>query len=341
MADRVAQLASAAGLTPNVAWVLGALVLALAAGSVVRFALLTRAPSPEVRRKRLGSLATWWVLVGLLVAMAALGTAAAVAAFAGVSLLGLREYRSLARERIAAVHPWWRLVYVAVLVHYLFVYLGWLEAVRTFIPVWVFGTLLVRLVVVGQTSGFLETVGVTFLGLMLIGYLLSHAALLIAIPADLNPPGGGFGLLLFLVILTEGNDIAQALWGRILGRRKITPVVSPNKTWEGFLLGAATTVLLSVLLSPSLTPLVTVPPRLGTGLEGGSYLPAVAAGLLIAVGGFLGDVTMSAVKREVGVKDSGTLLPGQGGVLDRIDSLTFTAPLFYYLTDFLYGRGSP
>ncbi len=321
MTNLVEQLATTAGVTPNVVWVMAALALALAAGSAVRLAILRRTVvPPSERQKRLGSLATWWVLFGLLAVVAALGAAAAVVVFAAVSLLGLREFCSLARDRIAPVRPWWRLVYLAMPVHYLFIALGWPDAVRAFIPVWVLVTLLVRLVVVGQTTGFLETVGITFLGLMLVGYLFSHAVLVLTLP------GGGFGPFLFLLILTEGNDIAQALWGRHLGRHKITPTVSPNKTWEGFLLGMATTVTGSVVLAPLLTPFTPA--------------VAVAAGALIAGGGFLGDITMSAVKREVGVKDAGTLLPGQGGVLDRIDSLTFTGPLFYYFA-MLHERGTP
>jgi phosphatidate cytidylyltransferase len=341
MNDLVDRLARQAGLTANVVWVLVALALALAAGSAVRLGRLLRpAVPPEERRARLGSLATWWALFALLVLIAVLGEGAAVAVFAGVSLLGLGEYRALTRARIAPVRLWWHLVYLAVLVHYLLMHLGWLDAFRTFIPIWAFGILLVRLAVAGQTGGFLETAGITFLGLMLVVFLLSHAALLLKLPDVVNPAGGAFGLFLFLVVLTEGNDIAQALWGRLLGRRKITPTLSPKKTWEGFLLGAATTVILSLVLAGFLTPFADRPVRVGPARYSVPYLPALASGVLIAAGGFLGDVSMSAVKRESGVKDSGTLLPAQGGVLDRFDSLTFTGPLFYYFIDILYGRGT-
>jgi phosphatidate cytidylyltransferase len=123
------------------------------------------------------------------------------------------------------------------------------------------------------------------------------------------------------------NDIAQALVGRKIGRRHITPRLSPHKTWEGFLGGVLTSVVLGTLLAPWLTPFADKSPDIG-------WLPPPAwgalAGGLIAAAGFLGDINMSAVKRQSGVKDSGTLLPGQGGVLDRIDSLTFTAPCFLY-----------
>jgi phosphatidate cytidylyltransferase len=342
MNDLVERLARPAGLTANVVWVLVALALALAAGTAVRVGRLLRpAVPPEERGARLGSLAAWWALFALLILITVLGEGAAVAVFAGVSLLGLGEFRALTRGRIAPVRLWWRLTYLAVVVHYLLIHLGWLDAVRTFIPVWAFGILLVRLVVAGQTSGFLETAGITFLGLMLVVFLFSHAVLLLKLPGEVNPAGGTFGLFLFLVVLTEVNDIAQAQWGRLLGRRKITPTVSPGKTWEGFLLGAATTVALSLVLAGFLTPFADRPVRVGSARYSAPYLPALAAGVLIAAGGLLGDVVMSAVKREVGVKDSGALLPAQGGVLDRIDSLTFTGPLFFYFTDLLYGGGTP
>jgi phosphatidate cytidylyltransferase len=106
------------------------------------------------------------------------------------------------------------------------------------------------------------------------------------------------------------------------GRHKIIPKVSPNKTWEGFLGGLATTVGLAALLAPHLTPL--------SGVE------SILAGLLIGCGGFIGDVTISALKRDIGVKDSGSLLPGHGGILDRIDSLTYTAPLLFHFVYYFH-----
>ncbi|WP_300615460.1 phosphatidate cytidylyltransferase, partial [Dokdonella sp.] len=128
--------------------------------------------------------------------------------------------------------------------------------------------------------------------------------------------------LLFVVLLTELNDVAQYVWGRALGRRKAIETVSPKKTVEGLLGGVLTTTLLSFLLAPVLTPLTPT--------------DSVAVGLMIGIGGFLGDITISAVKRDIGVKDSGSLIPGHGGVLDRIDSLLFTAPLFFHFMKYFY-----
>ena len=128
--------------------------------------------------------------------------------------------------------------------------------------------------------------------------------------------------LLFLIFLTQFNDVAQYTWGKMFGRRKIIPGVSPNKTWEGFLGGVGTTFVMAIATAPLVTPF--------------SLAHAAAAGLLIPVAGFIGDVTVSALKRDLGVKDTGSLIPGHGGILDRIDSLTFTAPLFFHFTRYFY-----
>jgi phosphatidate cytidylyltransferase len=155
---------------------------------------------------------------------------------------------------------------------------------------------------------------------LLTAYAPGFAVLLFALAPASNPVAGGAGWFLFLMLLTEFDDISQALIGRALGKRKISPVVSPHKTWEGFIGGVVLTSMLGALLAPWLTPWH---PAAGT-----------IAGLLISLTGYLGDLNISAIKRDCGVKDSGTLLPGQGGMLDRIDSLTFAAPTFYALVTF-------
>src|SRR5262249_26124885 len=118
----------------------------------------------------------------------------------------------------------------------------------------------------------------------------------------------------------EANDVLQYVTGKLFGRRKIMPTVSPNKTWEGFLGGWILTAALIVLVAPYLTPLT------GAGL----WITAVA----LPLAGFAGDVTISAVKRDIGVKDTSRFIPGHGGVLDRADSLVFTAPLYFHLLAF-------
>jgi phosphatidate cytidylyltransferase len=188
--------------------------------------------------------------------------------------------------------------------------------------VYLFLFLPLRMVTIGETAGFLHAAGSLHWGLMLTVFNLSHLAYLLVLPEATNPAGGGAGLVLFLMFLTQFNDVMQYVWGKAFGRHRIIPKVSPNKTWEGFIGGVATTTLLAWALAPLLTPL--------------SGWQAPAAGLLIGLAGFTGDVNLSALKRDLGVKDSGSLIPGHGGILDRLDSLTFTAPLFFHFLYYLH-----
>lgn len=205
---------------------------------------------------------------------------------------------------------------------YYWVGIEWYGMFIIFIPVFAFLYLPMKMVLFGETQGFLRAASTLHWGLMTTVFSLSHMAYLLALPDDKNPAGGGDALLFYLVFLTQINDVAQYVWGKSFGRHKATPTVSPNKTIEGLLGGVCTTTLLAVVLAPWLTPL--------------TLIESIAAGVLIGVCGFIGDVTMSAVKRDIGVKDSGTLLPGHGGVLDRLDSLTYTAPLFFHFVYFLH-----
>lgn len=131
--------------------------------------------------------------------------------------------------------------------------------------------------------------------------------------------GDTFSLLLFcsVLLLTQLNDIAQYFAGKAFGRHRIAPRVSPNKTWEGFIGG----IVFSIAASAALTP-----PLLGFTAS-----QAALFGLAIGAGGFAGDLLFSWLKRRAGIKDFGAVLPGQGGVLDRLDSATVTAPLIQLL----------
>jgi phosphatidate cytidylyltransferase len=131
----------------------------------------------------------------------------------------------------------------------------------------------------------------------------------------------GRTLVLFLVFVTEMSDVLQYVWGKLLGRHKILPTISPNKTWEGFLGGVLSAALLSLTIR-FLTPF--------------PVWETLAVSLLIGVVGFFGGAVMSAVKRDLGTKDFGTLIPGHGGVLDRVDSLCYAAPVFFHYVRYFY-----
>ena len=159
------------------------------------------------------------------------------------------------------------------------------------------------------------------------------------LPGPRTLPGTELGWLVLLLLLTELNDIAQAFWGRTVGRHRMTPELSPRKTWEGFWGGVATTTVAAILLAPFLTDYGRgIPPAAGALESAPAWLWSGLLGLLVGVAGTAGDLTASRLKRSAGVKDSGTLLPGQGGVLDRLDSLTVAAPTFFVLTWLLWIR---
>jgi phosphatidate cytidylyltransferase len=304
----------------NVLRALGGLYAILVAASASVLWLRWRAPEND-RTELVQRIRSWWLIVSIFSIAMIMSRNVSVAFFAFVSFLALKEYLSIVPTRRAdrRVLFW---AYLAIPVQYYWVAEAWYGMFIIFIPVYVFLLLPLRMVLIGETKDFLRAAGTLHWGIMTLVFGISHIAYLLVLPEASNPNAGGPGLVLFLVFLTQFNDVAQYLWGKTLGRHKIIPKVSPNKTWEGFLGAVATTTLLSLLLSGWLTPM--------------SWRVAIAAGLLISIAGFIGDVTLSALKRDIGLKDSGSMLRGHGGILDRIDSLTYTAPLFFHFIYYLY-----
>ena len=305
---------------PNVLWAVGGLFAILLLASLIVFLMGRAKPDKnfDELRSRVNS---WWVMVSVFTLAMVLSRTVSLVFFGFMSFLALKEYLSLIPTRRAdrRVLFW---AYLTIPLQYYWIAIAWYGMFIIFIPVYVFLFLPMRMVLVGETKEFLQAAGTLHWGLMVTVFSVSHLSFLLDLPETGNPAGGGAGLVLFLVFLTEFNDVAQYVWGKLLGRHKIIPKVSPNKTWEGFLGGVATSTLCAWLLAPWLTPL---------NLE-----HSLMIGLIIPVAGFIGDVVISAVKRDIGVKDSGSLLPGHGGILDRIDSLTYTAPLFFHFIRYFY-----
>lgn len=299
---------------PNALWTMAVILLLLAAATIITAVLRQLQPEKD-RRELVQRIRTWWRIVGLFFAVLVICKEVAIIFFAFISYLALKEYLSLipTRRTDRRVLFW---AYLAIPIQYWWVHIEWYGMFIIFVPVYMFLLLPVRMVLGGETEGFLKAAGTLHWGLMTTVFSLSHMAFLLVLPAAGNPAAGGVGLVLYLVCLTELNDVAQYIWGKSFGRRKVVPTVSPNKSWAGLIGGVLTTVLCAWFLAPLLTPF--------------SAVSSVCAGVIIGLGGFLGDITVSAVKRDIGIKDTGNLLPGHGGVMDRVDSLTFTAPLFLH-----------
>lgn len=300
----------------TLAGVSGLLVLA-----TIIVAALRRLQPKKDRAELVQRIRSWWVMVAVFSVAMLLSRTVSLVFFAFISFLALKEYFSLIPTRRAdrRVLLW---AYLAIPVQYYWISTEWYGLFIIFIPVYLFLLLPLRMMLIGETTGFLHAVGTLHWGLMVTVFNMSHMAYLLVLPREGNPAGGGPALVLFLVILTQLNDVSQFVWGKLFGSHPVVPTVSPKKTYEGLLGGLATTLALAYLLAPVLTPL--------------SPLHSLLAGLIIGLGGFIGDVTISALKRDLGVKDSGSLLPGHGGILDRVDSLTYTAPLFFHFVYYLH-----
>ena len=305
-------------LAPVLVWGLGGVVAILTFGTLAAALLPRLRPGKDYTnlRQRVNS---WWVMAALLTAAVLLGWQTTTVLFMVVSFIALREFLSLApmrrEDRLVILAA-----YLTIPINYFFIAIDRYGIYLVFIPVYCFVIAPFLLAIIGQTKGFLATAATIHWGLVTCVYSLGYAAFLMRRPEGEALPAGVAGLVFLLLAATELNDVAQYVWGKLLGRHKITPKVSPNKTWEGFIGGWITTAALIWFVGPLLAP-----------LEGwGRFTIAVT----LPLAGFAGDVTMSAVKRDIGVKDTSALIPGHGGMLDRADSLTFTAPLFFHLLAF-------
>jgi phosphatidate cytidylyltransferase len=264
---------------------------------------------------------TWWAIVFPFFFVLCISNAISVWFFCFVSYLSFKEFITFIPKR-SSDHRVIFWAYCSIPVQYYFIHISWYGMFIVFIPVYIFLLLPVRMLLRGDTQDFLRAVGTLHWGLMSTVFGLSHAAFLLTLRREGSGEEYGVGLVLFLVFLTEANDIAQYCWGKAFGRAKVVPSVSPNKTWAGLVGGVTTTMILAGLAGPFLSPL--------------SFPRALVVGLMTGIIGFFGDICVSAIKRDIGIKDSGKMLPGHGGILDRVDSLTFTAPIFFHFIYYNY-----
>jgi phosphatidate cytidylyltransferase len=285
----------------------------LISATVIRLLLAWRNPDKDYTELR-QRIQSWWWMVGLIFVVLTTSKNIAIAFFGVLSFLALKEFLSIVNVRQAdrRVVFW---AYLAIPIQYYWVSIGWYGMFIIFIPVYVFLFLPMRMVLIGETKGFIRSAGTVHWAVMLTVFSISHIAYLLTLPVK-NPNAGALGLVLFILFMTQFNDVCQYVWGKMLGSHKIIPKVSPNKTWEGFIGGVMTITLCAGFTAPYLTPL--------------TFNQGLLAGLIIGISGFIGDVVISSVKRDLQIKDTGNFIPGHGGILDRVDSLLYTAPLFFH-----------
>ena len=269
-------------------------------------------------------LRAWWLMCSVLAAAFLVGPTATVILFGLLSFWALREFITLTPTRLGDHRAlFWVFFLFTPLQYVLIGMIGKNELYNVLIPVYAFLFILARVAMSGDYKRFLERTAKIQAGLLICVYCLSFAPalLFLNLPKREGTEGGNFRLLFFFILTVQLSDALQFLWSKMVGRTVIAPTVSPSKTWEGFVGGTASATLLGAALWWA-TP----------------FEPWGAAGmsLLTSIMGFAGGMTMSAIKRDRGVKDYGTLVEGHGGVLDRIDSICFAAPVFFHVTRFYF-----
>jgi phosphatidate cytidylyltransferase len=304
-------------------WLFGSLVVLLGLASLIG-AVLRRRPADEKKTASRANLVArvnaWWVMVGILAVAFLTGPTMTLILFALASFFALREFITLTPSRPGDRLPLSLAFFVIIPAQYLLIGMDRYGMFAIFIPVYAFLLLPSIAALRSDIEDFLSRSAKQQWALMVCVYCLSHAPALLML--DIPGHAGRSALLLFyLLLVVQMSDVMQYVFGKLFGKTKIAPVVSPSKTVEGFVGGglAATGIGAAMWWITPFTPLQSA---------------AIAA--VIVVMGFLGGLTLSAVKRSLGAKDWGVMIEGHGGMLDRTDSICFAAPVFFHIVRFFY-----
>lgn len=298
--------------------ILGVVAILIVATTISRV-LLSRAKTDGKRATLENVIArtrAWWWMVAIFTLAILMGTTGTIILFGLLSFMALREFVTLTPTRPGDHRTLFWVFFIITPLHYWYLLDEWYGMFSIFIPVYAFLFVPMRSALAGDCKDFLERTAKIQWGLLICVYCVSHAPALLML--DLKDYTGENAKLLFwFVIIVEISDVLQYVWGKTCGRRKIAPSVSPNKTWEGLIGGGLCTVLIGAALW-QVTPY--------------SFLQAAGMSALVVLCGFLGGLVMSAIKRDRGVKDWGHAIAGHGGVMDRLDSLCFAAPIVFHIT---------
>ncbi len=308
----------------DLTWMLSLIFTLLLAASLAGFILKKRAPKGEptpVIDNLNARTRAWWIMCAVFAVALMTGGIGSIVLFAITSFFALREFITLTPTRRGDHRALFWAFFIFLPIQYTLVAMKWYGLFSILIPVYGFLFIPLRSAMAGDCENFLERAAKIQWGLMISVYCVSHAPalLMLDIPGFEN---GNAKLILFLVTVVQLSDVFQYIVGKLFGRRKIAPQVSPNKTVEGFMGGIALATLAGACLW-WITPF--------------SFLQAAAIALAINLMGFAGGLCMSAIKRDRGVKDFGSMIEGHGGMLDRIDSICFSAPVFFHIVRYFYG----
>ena len=298
-----------------------ALGVVLVAASAVGFILARRRGAHDPVIDNLNQrIKAWWVMVILIGLAFLFGRIGVILLFAVASFTALREFVTLTETRRGDHYALVAAFFLILPYQYYLIAVDWYGLYSIFIPVYAFLFMPIVAALRADTTRYMERVALVQWALMLAVFCLSHVPALVNLPIP-GYEGRNLLLIAFLVFVVQSSDVLQYVFGKLYGKRKIAPLLSPSKTWEGFLGGVGAATLIGGAIW-WITPF--------------SPIEALAMALVICLMGFFGGLVMSAIKRDRGVKDWGQTIEGHGGVLDRLDSVIFAAPIFFHLTRYFW-----
>ena len=299
--------------------VLAILIISSVTGWILSRRVKTDAGKATIKNLNARTLA-WWVMFAIFCVAVATGTLGSIILSGLASFLALREFITLTPTRAGDHRSLFWIFFTVLPIQYYLIAIKWYGLFSIFIPVYAFLLIPIRSAISGDCEHFLERTAKIQWGLMICVYCVSHIPALLTLDIP-GYSGRNANLMFYFVLVAQISDVLQYVWGKTLGRHKIAPTVSPSKTWEGFVGGVASATLIGAGLwwATPFTP-----------------LQSAEMSLAITLMGFGGGLVMSAIKRDRGVKDYGNLIHGHGGVMDRIDSLCFAAPIFFHLTRYFF-----
>jgi len=301
------------------------LALFLGIGTILIFATVvgfilkikTKQPNPMINNLN-ARIYAWWVMVAIIGVAFWFGNTAVVALFLLVSALALREFITITPTNQNDYYALLFAFYVVLPVQYIFVFAKWYGMFSIFIPVYVFLLLPILSSLQADVKNFLGRCAKTQWGVMISIYCISCVPALLMLQIE-GFEGKNMLLIAFLIIVVQISDVLQYVFGKLFGKHKIAPTLSPSKTIEGFALGTLSASLVGGCLW-WITPF--------------AFWQAIVISLILTLLGFLGGLVMSAIKRDKGIKDWGYMIEGHGGILDRFDSVCFAAPIFFHIVRF-------
>jgi len=270
---------------------------------------------------------SWWLMAPLMIGCVFLGRVPFIVAVTLLSLIGFKEFA----RATGLYEDWWMTCagYAGILTVAASSLLldpgdgspGWFGFFMA-APVFVIATILVVPILRNRVQGQLQALSLTIVGFIYVGWMFGHLGFL----AD-TTGGHAYAYILYLLLAVELNDVAAFTFGKAFGKHPLRSAISPKKTWEGALGALAVSMLLPWLLRGTFPHFETI--------------HLLWTGAIVGIGGQLGDLSISVIKRDVGIKDMGATIPGHGGILDRIDSLIYTVPLFFHMVNYFFYVKSP